>query len=257
MCADSPVSLHVQDGIARIVFDRPRQRNAFTSSMLETLGEMLDELRETRDCCVIVLQGTGGHLCAGWDFSELDELRASGEDGLRRQFAANLDVLDRLEHHPKAVLCRAEGSVMGFGFSLVARSDVVLAAPSCSFALPEIALGIVPAIVMVDAQRRLPRCYALDWLLSGRTVSAPEALRAGLVSRVVCAEDFDRAAGEIAALSHTVLTRTKALFRRLESLSPPAAEQTAIEAAIEALNAPAAREGIAARQQRREAHWPD
>ena len=150
---------------------------------------------------------------------------------------------------------------MGFGFSLVARSDIVLAPESCVTALPEIALGIVPAIVMVDAQRVLPQKIAFEWLLSGRTIASQEALQAGFFTRVIADADFEDAARvsvrQIAEYSPATLARTKELFRQLIPLSSEQAEQVAIDTAIDALNSAAAEEGIAAMNEKRSPEWPE
>ena len=257
---DAGLKLSVAQGIASIRFDRPEQRNAFNSNMITALGEALDQLADTPDCRLIVLRGSGGHFCAGWDFHELTRMQAQGEGALRDQFAANLAVLDELERHPKVVICLLEGSAMGFGFSLVARSDVVLATDSCQLALPEIALGIVPAIVMLDVQQAVTPKFAVDWLLSGRRLGAEEALRAGLVSRVFPAGEFDTAVEaalqQIVGYSPTVLSQTKALFAQL-ARSRGEGAQLAIDTAIAALNSPAAQEGLAALQEKRKPRWPE
>jgi len=258
---DTDLSLQRTDGIATISFRRPRQRNAFTSSMSTALGEALNSLADDDDCRVIVLRGEGSHFCSGWDFNELETLRGNGDDVLQRQFAANLEVLEALDGHPKVTLSLVEGSTMGFGFSLAARCDLVLASDSSRFALPEISLGIVPAIVMTDVQRSVPAKFALDWLLTGREIDASAALQAAFVSQVFSTADFERSAREIisriAGYSPTVLLRTKALFRTLSRLDDGAAAGVAINAAIEALNSPAALEGIAALLQKRKPDWPE
>ena len=261
MLSDTAVSCEISGAVATLRFERPERRNAFDGVMLETLGRHLERLADDPDCHVVVLRGAGGHFCAGWDFAELDRLRSSGDRALRGQFDASLSLLRALEAHPKVIVSLAEGTVMGFGFALIARSDIVLANRSCGFALPEIGLGIVPAIVMVDAQRMLPARLALDCLLSGRRLDADEASSAGLVSRVLADTEFDAAAGAviagIASASGSVLAKTKALFRRLSSLERDAADTAAIAAAIEALGAPAASEGIAAQREKRRPRWPE
>ncbi len=188
-------------------------------------------------------------------------MRGEGDDVLQRQFAANLAVLEALEGHPKVTVSLVEGSAMGFGFSLVGRCDLVLASDSSRFALPEISLGIVPAIVMTDVQRSVPAKFALDWLLTGREIDAATALQAAFVSQVFPAADFESSAREIvsriAGYSPAALLRTKALFRTLSDLDTGEAADVAINAAIEALNSPAALEGIAALLQKRKPDWPE
>jgi enoyl-CoA hydratase/carnithine racemase len=251
----------IQDGVANITFNRVKQRNAFTSTMIEALDMALDQIDADENCRVIVLRGKGGHFCSGWDFNDIHAMRSQGDDALQQQFKTNLDVLNKLENHSRVTISLVEGAVMGFGFSLVARSDIALAPESCRTALPEIALGIVPAIVMVDAQRVLPQKIALEWLLSGRTIDAQEALRAGFFTRVTAAADFEEVAKtsvqQIAAYSPATLARTKKLFRQLIPLSSEQAELVAIDTAIDALNSAPADEGIAAMREKRSPEWPE
>ena len=259
--SEPTLEIDVHDGLAHIRFNRPRQRNACTSDMMAALDDALDSLAEDSNCRVIVIRGNGGHFCAGWDFNELSKLRGQGKQALKDQFAANLGLLEKIERHPKIVVSVVEGSVMGFGFSLVVRSDIALAADSCRFALPEIALGIVPAIVMTDVRRTVPPKFALDWLLSGRTLDPGEALQAGLVSRVFPQAEFEQGVGSdlerIAGYSASVLGHAKQLHRQLGDLPGSEGEQLTIDAAIEALNSPSAAEGIAAMQEKRRPRWPD
>ncbi len=261
MQSDSAIQLDQHGGVATIRFNRPRQRNAFTAGMIVALGELLERLAGDGRCRVVALRGEGGYFCSGWDFDELAAMRAGGDAALRRQFADNLAVLDCLERHAKVTVSLVEGSTMGFGFSLAARCDLVLAADNCRFALPEISLGIVPAIVMADVGRSVPAKFALDWLLTGRDIHPDEALRAAFVSQVFKASEFDESARrlleQLAKQSPAVLARTKALFKELGGLSAAAAAEAGIEAAIAALNAPAAKEGIAAVLEKREPNWPE
>ena len=258
---DNDLDLEIRDGVANITLNRAKQRNAFTSAMIETLDTMLDKIDAEKNCRVIVMRGKGGHFCSGWDFNDIYAMRSRGDAALQQQFKTNLEVLNKLENHSRVTISLVEGAVMGFGFSLVARSDIVLAPESCATALPEIALGIVPAIVMVDAQRVLPQKTALEWLLSGRTIDSQEALQAGFFTRVTadvdCEEVVDASVQQIAAYSPATLARTKKLFRQLIPLSSEQAEQVAIDSAIDALNSAAAEEGIAAMREKRSPEWPE
>jgi enoyl-CoA hydratase/carnithine racemase len=258
---DNDLILEIRDGVANITLNRVKQRNAFTSTMIEALDSSLDKIDADKSCSVIVLRGKGGHFCSGWDFNDIHAMRSRGDDALQQRFKTNLEVLNKLENHSRVTISLVEGAVMGFGFSLVARSDIVLAAESCVTALPEIALGIVPAIVMVDAQRVLPQKTALEWLLSGRTIDSQEALQAGFFTRVTADADFEEVARasvqQIAAHSPATLARTKKLFRRLIPLSSEQAEQVAIDTAIDALSSAAAEEGIAAMREKRLPEWPE
>ena len=227
------------DGVRRIALDRPERRNAVDPATATALHRAILDARDDPACSVIVLAGNGPVFCAGWDLDSLGPLVASGEDAVRAAFADTRALLEDLVAVPQATVAEVRGGVLGFGIGLLGACDLAVASETTMVALPEIAHGIVPGMVMLDLLGRVPEKLALDWLLTGERRSAADALAAGLVSRVVPDEELE---GVVAALaervaSHdpAVLRATKRAYRELAALPRERATEAAIDGAVRAL----------------------
>jgi methylglutaconyl-CoA hydratase len=236
--AEPTVLVERSGGVLGITLNRPARRNAVDPATLTAFDEAVQAAAAAADCRVILLRGAGQVFCAGWDLQAIAAMRASGDAAAARaSFERNREVLDRLAASPQVVVSLVQGAALGFGLGLLSRSDIVLAASSAVFGLPEIGVGVVPAIVMLDVYRQLGEKTALDWLLTGETRSAHEAAAAGVVTRV--ADDLGAAGAMLVErlLGHDpeTLRETKALYRRLHGLDERAATRTAIDAAVCAL----------------------
>lgn len=230
----------VDGPVTRITLNRPRRRNAVDGAMCELLHAELRAARDRDGCRVVVIDGAGPALCAGWDLNDIAAKRAGGDrDGVRAAFEGNRELLRDLAEMPQVTIAQAHGAVMGFGISLVARCDLAVAGAGARFALPEVAHGVVPGIVMLDVLAVVAPKTALDWLVSGREVSAEQALAAGLVGEVVddaaLGDHVDALARRIAAHPPTAVAATKRLAQELRDVPPAVAEATAIAASVDAL----------------------
>lgn len=237
-----PVLMQVADGVTRLILNRPERRNAVDTPTANALQTALRQAIESPECRVIVLSGAGSTFCAGWDIAAIAELRAGSEADVRAEFEANRRLLSELAAAPQATVAEVRGAVLGFGIGLVSACDIAVAGRSASIGLPEIALGVVPGMVLLDVLDALPSKVALDWLLSGEHHSAEEALAAGLLSRVVADDDLEPAvdalARRLAGHDPETLRETKRMFHRLRALDRADAESAAIEAAVRALLRP-------------------
>lgn len=226
-------------GVRRIALDRPARRNAVDPATAAALHRAILDARDDPECSVLVLAGNGPVFCAGWDLDSLGELVASGEDALRAAFAQTRALLEDLAAAPQATVAEVRGGVLGFGIGLVGACDLAVASETTVVALPEIAHGIVPGMVMLDLLGRVPEKVALDWLLTGERRSAADALAAGLVSRVVPDAELeptvDALAKRLAAHDPAVLRATKRAYRELAALPREHATEVAIEGAVRAL----------------------
>lgn len=213
--------LRVEDeGLVRTVaIDRPDRRNALTVAQL-------DELREAvvgATTSVVYLCGRGSAFCAGADLDEVAEL--TPETAVR--FAERGQAaLDAIEESPPVVVAGIDGPAYGGGVELALAADVRVATPDASFAEPGVAMGIFGTW---GGTIRLPHVVglgeAMDFALSGRTIDAEEALRMGLVSRIV--ETPRRVVDELAAHPPDALRVVRDRLRD----AGPAGEQRSAEAA--------------------------
>jgi methylglutaconyl-CoA hydratase len=229
----------LEQGVLTLTVNRPERRNAVDSATADLLQAAVLSVRDDASCRVIVLAGAGPAFCAGWDIQAIAELHGLDASEVERSFERNRGLLEDLEAAPQATIASVHGAVMGFGLGLVASCDIAVAGESAVVGLPEIALGVVPALVMVDLFERLPEKVALDWLLSGERRTAAQGLAAGLFSRVVADDALE---AEVATLAATIaghdpatVRETKRLYRRLRSLDHDAAIREAIATAAAAL----------------------
>lgn len=184
-----PVTLGRRDHAALLTLDRPEALNALSFAILDELDAALEEVARS-DARVLIVTGAGERaFCAGADVPELRErdLMAQRRGALRGQ--AVFAKLDRLEIPSVAVV---HGFALGGGLELALACSFRVATPGARFGLPEIKLGLIPGY---GGTQRLPRLVgearALEMILTGRTVKAPEALAMGLVNRLVEEEDAD------------------------------------------------------------------
>lgn len=170
------------DGGAVFTLDRPAKLNAITGRMLSDLEQCLDFL-EGRGGGLLVIVGRGDTaFSAGTDVQELQQL---SHDDLIAKCNRARDLFVRLSRSPIVSVAGINGLAYGGGLELAMACTLRVAAPSATFALPEIRLGLLPAYA---GTQMLPaivgRARALEMMLTGRTLTADEALSIGLIHRI-------------------------------------------------------------------------
>jgi cyclohex-1-ene-1-carboxyl-CoA hydratase len=194
-----PIILVERTGRVGIVtLNRPRQLNALNDEVMDGLGRALLEFDGDDGIGAIVVTGGPKAFAAGADIAAMADW--SYIDVYRSEFITrNWETIRRVR---KPVIAAVAGFAMGGGCELALSCDIVLAAHSARFALPEIKLALMPG---AGGTQRLPRAIgkakAMDMCLSARTLDAEEADRYGLVSRVV---PDDRLMDEALALASTI-----------------------------------------------------
>ncbi len=180
-----------------VTLDRAAKRNALTRAMLAQLAEVFTAVRERRDLRAVILTGAGAEtFSAGTDIAELAALDAAGAHATAARGQA---VCDLIELCGVPVIAALNGAAIGGGCELALACHLRVAASSASFALPEIELGLIPAY---GGTQRLARIVgnsrALAAMLAGEAIKADEALRLGLVNRVVAPAELLPAAEALA-----------------------------------------------------------
>ncbi len=199
--------------VAILTLNRPKV-NALNSAIMDELRRAILDLKADAGVRVVILTGAGGKaFVAGADINELATLSPlEGKDHTAR----GQHVLDLIEHMGKPVIAAVNGFALGGGCELAMACTLRIAADTATFGQPEVNLGLMPGY---GGTQRLPRLVgrtrALDLLLTGRHITAAEALHLGLVNRVVPAADL--------------MTQVKAIAHDLAS-KPPIAMRCIIEA---------------------------
>lgn len=210
-------------GALTLTLSRPAKRNALTAAMVEALHAALERADRDAGVRVVVIRGAGADFSAGADLAELlasaDRDPADNErDALRLG-----SLFSAIRSLPRPVVAIVRGRALAGGAGLATACDIVLCAESATLGYPEMQRGFVPAMVMTLLRRLAGEKAALDLVLTGRSVGAAEALRLGLVSRVVADQDLEREAamlvGQLAASPPSALALTKRLFMELDGRS--------------------------------------
>lgn len=247
------------DGVALLVLDRPKQRNALSIAMLEALR---DALRAAEDARCVVLAAEGPAFSAGHDLRELAAARAEPDGGrafYERTMALCSAVMRQVVEHPVPVIAAVEGVATAAGCQLVASCDLAVASPQARFCTPGVDIGLFCSTPAVALARNIPRKAAMEMLLTGRWVEAEEARAFGLVNRIAAdarAEALALAA-QIAARSQVTVRMGKRGFNAQCALPLGPAYDEASRVMTENLLAADAAEGIGAFLEKRHPHWQD
>ena len=188
----SPLLTEIRGPVGYLTINRPAVLNAMDSHTHLALSEALDALAEDRSVRVIVLTGAGERaFSAGRDLRELSE----GADAVEiaQRWSRVTRLTDRFDY-PKPIIARVAGYALGGGFELALACDIIVAADTASFALPEVRRGLIPFAGGVHRlPRHMPLKAAMGYMLSGRSISAQRAYELGLVNEVVPIEALDNA----------------------------------------------------------------
>lgn len=257
----SPIEVKVHEPAGTIVLNRPAARNALTQSMLRDLKQALDDLYRERRVRAIVLTGAGEGFCAGMD---MHELKAAGQEpDAHLRWGADAeeyrDLLRIMLEITKPIIAAVNGPAVGGGAGLVLASDIVVAAQTARFGLPEPRRGLVAGVIAPLLAFRIGSGHASRLLLTSSLICADEAARIGIFHETI---DEDRVwarameiAKECAAGAPEAIQLTKRLIT--DTLGEHLATQLTAGAAASATSrtTEAAREGIAAFVEKREPKW--
>lgn len=253
----APLLQHVEDGIAVLTLNRPRQFNALSGALLGALHESLDAIAANEAVRVVVITGAAPAFCAGHDLKEMRALASpAAVDAL---FASCSAMMQKLVALPQPVIAAVNGLATAAGCQLVAQCDLAVASDHARFAVSGINLGLFCSTPAVALARNLGRKHAAEMLFTGDFIDASTALDWGLVNRVAPLERLMETAFELAhnlrAKPRESLALGKALFyRQLETgLEPAYADASRTIAANFAL--PSAAEGVAAFLEKRPPNW--
>ena len=174
--------------IAYMTFNRPGEMNAITPKMMADIDRIGDDFKNDNDLLVLILTGAGDQaFCAGADLKlTITKLKEDADQGTRfmsdptKRFFAGIY---------KPIISAINGFCLAGGTEIIQGTDIRIAAPHAKFGLPEVHWGIIPGGGShVRLPRQIPYCHAMDILLTGRQISAEEAVRFGLINKIVPAD---------------------------------------------------------------------
>lgn len=252
------VLFDVANNVARVTIDRPERMNAIDTETHRRLTEIWDEVEANPDIRCAVLTGSGERaFSAGADLK--DDTGMSGVDywkGLSRDGYRGIS----LREMSTPVIARVNGLALGGGLEMVLGCDIVIAADTARFALPEAKVGRMPLDGgMVLLPRLIPRNIAMGMMMTGRMVPASEMARYGLLNAVVPYADLDAEVdawvADILSAAPLSLRAIKAVSRQTNMLSVHDAYEADTPELLAALGSADATEGVTAFREKRPPVW--
>lgn len=257
----SSILIEVDGPVGILTLNKPDRHNAFDETLIAEITAGLRQLEADPEVRVVVLSATGKSFCAGADLNWMKRAAAYTPEQNLDDARKLGELLRTLNELAKPTVGRIQGPAYGGGVGLVAACDVAVATYDALFALTEVKLGLVPAVISPYVVTALGERQARRYMLSAERFSAAEAYRLGLVHEIVPDEaQLDEALGEIVdgllKNSPQAQAACKELVRAVSNRAVDAAliEDTA-QRITRARASSEGREGIAAFLEKRKPAW--
>jgi enoyl-CoA hydratase len=252
------IRYEVEDGVGTITLDSPENRNALSN---ELLTELLDAFESARGDeavrCVVLTSSHEKVFSAGANLDQFaSEVPLVHKHFGTERFPELFKLIGRLG---KPTLCAANGHVLAGSLGIALACDLVIAKDAATFGTPEINVGLFPFMIMALIFRNVPRKKANEMMLLGERLSAEEAREAGIVNKVVPAEEFEAAVADWArklASKSPVLTKLgkDAVYRQMDMPFDEALDFLRSQLSI-AFTTEDVQEGVRAFFEKREPEW--
>ncbi|HKJ18248.1 MAG TPA: enoyl-CoA hydratase-related protein [Xanthomonadales bacterium] len=174
-----------------LTLNRPEIHNAFGDQLIAELTEALIAAETDDNVHAIVLTGAGKTFSAGADMNWMRNMAAASEIDNREDALRLATLLRTLNFHPKPTIARINGAAFGGGLGLIACCDIAISVADAVFALTEVRLGLVPAVISPYVIRRMGERQARRFFLTAERFDAARAMRVGLIREIATPEMLD------------------------------------------------------------------
>ncbi|MGF6606917.1 methylglutaconyl-CoA hydratase [Paraburkholderia sp. WSM4175] len=192
------LKVEVAGQIATVTLNRPDVRNAFNETMIAELTAAFTALHTRDDVRAVVLAANGKAFCAGADLNWMKKMAGYSDDENRADAMRLAGMLSAVYRCNKPVIARVSGDAYAGGMGLIAACDIVVAVDSAHFCLSEARLGLIPATIAPYVIRALGEQASRRYFLTAEAFDCASALRLGLVSEAVSAEQLDATVAQLA-----------------------------------------------------------
>lgn len=192
------ISTHIYNGITELRLNRPEKHNALNYSLIEAITASLKSLENNPATKVIIIAGNGANFCAGGDLKEMQSMvdYSEKENIADAKHLGNcFATLDTLK---KPTIAMVHGGSYGGALGLISCCDIAFAATDASFCMPEVKLGLIPALISPYVIRAIGARQARRYFVSGELFSAETALQINLVHEVFAPENLEEETLEFA-----------------------------------------------------------
>jgi len=250
-----------KNGVTAFVnLHRPDKRNALNHEMVSELKVAFTELEQDESVKVIVLKASGRSFCAGADLAYLKELQDFTLEENLADSAFLRDLFFQIYTLKKIVIAQVQGHALAGGCGLASVCDFIFAVPEAKFGYTEVKIGFIPALVMVFLLRKMGEGAVRELLITGDLITADQALKLGMVNRVVAAETLEVSVNTFAASlvksnSFQAMITTKEMISKVQSLTLEDALNYAVEKNASARRTTDCKKGINAFLNKTEVNW--
>lgn len=258
---EGPVLWSVDEqGVARVVLNRPEVNNAYNGELIEGLLAAMDALGEVDNLRVVVIAGQGRHFQAGADLKWIDSVRTAPAGENSRVSRATAEAVRRLNRTPAPTVALVQGGCFGGGTGIVAACDIVIAAENAVFSISEVRWGLTAAIIIPQLNDAIGVRQVRRYALTGERFGAEEARRIGLVHEVVPLAELEaagaRTVGQLLENDPRAIAETKAHALQFAFGDPDEATfTTLVESHAAKRQSAQAAEGLASFAEKRAARW--
>ncbi|WP_454918602.1 enoyl-CoA hydratase/isomerase family protein [Xanthobacter sediminis] len=248
-----------EEGVAVLTLNRPEVHNAFDEALIAALTRAYEAAIADPAVWAILLKAEGRSFCAGADLNWMRRMAAySHAENL--EDAEKLAALMRtIDLSPKPTLARVHASAFAGATGLIAASDIAVAVPEAEFAVTEVKIGLIPAVISPYLVRAMGARQARRYFLTAERFSAATALSLGLVHEVVPADELDGAISRhlkaLKAASPAALTATKDLVRAVDRPLDDAVIADTARRIADIRASADGKEGVSAFLEKRKARW--
>ncbi len=244
------------NGVAVITLDSPQNRNALSRQLQSELLAHLNAAISDAGVRVIVLTATGTVFCSGADLKEQREANVAGAATGPAVLGA---ILETIWNSPTPVVGRINGPARAGGLGLIAACDISVGIEDTTFAITEVRIGVIPAIISVVLLQKVPLTTITELFLTGATFTGADAVRYGLLNAAVPAGALDNAVDRYVASIRQgapgALAGAKRLIRDVPSMGLHHAFEETARRSAEHFASEEAREGMTAFAEKRPPRW--
>lgn len=260
MAEQSVITTIDQHGIARVTLNRPELRNAFDEDMISRICDTMGQLSNNESVRAIILTGAGKAFSGGADLNMMrrvaDYSTTENRDDARRL----AHMLEAIYNSPKPTIALVNGPAMGGGLGLIAACDIAIASEDAFFALTEVRVGLIPAVISPFVIEAIGVRHARRFFLTGERFDATTARRLGLIHKLAMHVQLEDTLAEtlndILASAPNALSEAKDLIKAVayQPIGKTTREDTANRIASRRAS-PEGREGITAFLEKRKPNW--
>jgi len=253
------IKYEAQDRVATITFNRPEVRNAFNWKMVEELFAVFKEMNKSGDIRVVVLTGEGTCFCAGADLNWMKDVMTKSFEFNYKESLRLAELFYLIYSLPKPVVGRINGPAIGGGTGFVSVCDIAVASTKAKFSFSEVRIGLVPSDISPFMLRKCGEGSIREYFLTGRRLNAEDALRIGLVNKVVEEEQLDtetqRIVNELLKGSPNALRVCKDLLEKVPLQPFDKVREFTAETLANLRKSKEAQEGMEAFLEKRKPEW--